>query len=73
MFPVVREKELQARWKNLGTCVKRESGARMNAPSAEDKRKCRQWLYFGQLLFLLRCVEDRATESNLSSASSNNE
>jgi hypothetical protein len=59
--------EMQARWRNLRTCFKRELDSQKNATSAVGSRKCRKYLYFDQLLFLLPHTEDRETQSNLSS------
>ena len=44
----------------------RELEAQKNATSGEGSRKCRKYLYFDQLLFLLPHLEDNETQSNLS-------
>ena len=54
------------RWKNLGTCFKRELDAQKNATSREGRRKRHKYLCFDQLLFLLPHLEDRTAQSNLS-------
>jgi hypothetical protein len=59
--------EIQARWKNLRTCFKRELDSQKNATSGESSRKRRKYLYFDQLLFFLPHTEDRETQSNLNS------
>ena len=47
--------------------------AQKNATSGEGRRKRRQYLHFGQLLFLLPHAEDRPKQSNLSTQSNENE
>jgi hypothetical protein len=73
VFQFTLGKELRARWKNLRTCFKRESDAQNCAPSGEERRKQRKYLYFDQLLYLLPHIEDRATESNLSTEGKDSE
>ena len=53
---------------NLRTCFKRELDAQKNATSGEGSRKCRKYLYFDQLLFLLLylTLKTAETQSNLS-------
>ena len=46
-------------------CFKRELDSQKTATSGEGNRKRRKYLYFDQLLFLLRHIEDRETYSNL--------
>jgi len=65
IFQLVVGKEIQARWKNLRKCFKRELDSQHNATSGEGSRKRRKYLYFDQLLFLLPHTEDRETRSNL--------
>jgi len=43
-----------------------ELDARKIATSREGRRKWHKYLYFDQLLFLLPHIEDRTTQSNLS-------
>jgi len=45
---------------------KRELDAQKNATFGEGTRKRRKYLYFDQMLFLLPHLEDRLTQSNLS-------
>ena len=44
-----------------------------NATSGEGSRKRRKYLYFHQLLFLLPHLEDRETQSNLSTQRNDDE
>jgi hypothetical protein len=73
IFPLTSEKKIQRKWKNLRVCFKRELDAQNNATSGEGRRKLRQYLYFGQLSFLLTHSEDCAKRSNLSTQSNENE
>jgi len=73
IFPFVIGKEIQARWKNLRTCFKRELNAPKNATSGEGSKERRKYIYFDKLLFLLPHLEDRATQSNLSTQRNENE
>ena len=65
MFQFVLGKEIQARWKDLRTCFRRELHSQQNATFGEGSRKLRKYLYFDQLLFILPRNEDRETQSNL--------
>jgi hypothetical protein len=51
-------KEIQARWRNLSTCFKKELDAQKNATSGEGRKTRRKYLYFDKLLFLLPHLED---------------
>ena len=73
IFPFVLGKEIQERWKNLRTCFKRELDAQKIATSGEGSRKRRKYLYLDQLLLLLPHLEDRETQSNLSTQRNENE
>jgi hypothetical protein len=66
IFQFVLGMEIQARWRNLRTCFKRELDSQKNATSGESSRKRRKYVYFDQLLFLPH-TEDRETQSNLNS------
>ena len=61
IFQFVLGNEIQTWWKNLRTCFKRELDSQKNATSGEGSRKCRKFLYFDQLLFILLHIEDCET------------
>jgi hypothetical protein len=73
IFPFVVGKEIQARWRNLRTCFKRELDAQKNVTSGKGSKKRRKYMYFDQMLFLLPHLEDRETHSNLSADTSEHE
>lgn len=56
---------MQKKWANLRTCFRRELNAQKNSKSGQAAIKRRKYVYFEQLLFLLPCMENRETESNL--------
>jgi len=65
IFPFVLEKEIEARWKKTRTCFKR-GGYTEECDIWRGKQKSPKYPYFDQLLFLLPHLEDRETQSNLS-------
>lgn len=63
-------REVQKKWANLRTCFRRELNAQKNTKSGQAAIKRRRYVYFEQLLFLLSCVENRETDSNLTEENS---
>ncbi|XP_045460138.1 uncharacterized protein LOC123670663, partial [Harmonia axyridis] len=58
-------RDVQKKWANLRNCFRRELNAQKNTKSGQAANKRRRYVYFEQLLFLLPCMENRLTESNL--------
>jgi len=57
----------------MRTCSKRELDAQNNVTSGEGRRKCCKYLYLNELLFLLSHLQDRETQSNLSTQGNDEE
>lgn len=57
--------DVQKKWANLRTCFRRELNAQKQTKSGQAATKRRKYVYFEKLLFLLPCMENRQTESNL--------
>ena len=73
IFPFVLGKAIPSKWQNMRTCFKRELDAQKNATSGEGRRKCCKYMYFDQLLFFVSHLQDRETQSKLSTQGNEDE
>lgn len=66
MFPFVSGLTLQKKWKGLRDGFVREMKKKKNAPSGSGAASKTSYIYFNRLMFLERSVNNKSTESNIS-------